>query len=115
MLQVGSSNYEIQMFAECGSKIQNVIFAGEMAHFGHPDTGKVKYLNCSLNTPFSKMAPTYGGLETGGIVCLHQESGRWGKCGKISPRVSFVFEQSGAPVLFLNCAGYNPNGFRPPF
>ena len=44
MLQVGSSNYEIQTFTECGSKMQNVIFTGEMAHFCHPDTEQVKHL-----------------------------------------------------------------------
>ena len=40
MPHVGSPNYEIQTFkaiqlVECGSKMQIMIFAGEMAHFHH--------------------------------------------------------------------------------
>ena len=43
MLQVGSPNCEIQTFTaiqlvECGSKMQIMIFAGEMAHFRHSFT-----------------------------------------------------------------------------
>ena len=43
MLQVGSPNYEIQTFTaielvECGSKMEIMIFAGEMAHFRHSFT-----------------------------------------------------------------------------
>jgi len=39
MLQVGSSNYEIQTFTVGRmSKMQMMIFAGEMAHFCHSFT-----------------------------------------------------------------------------